>query len=79
MLARDARRSAQILILVPEINLTPQLEGNIRARFPGMLVATLHSGLSEGERMLHWLAAHQGRAAHRARHAAGDPGLAAAT
>lgn len=60
VLARDA--GAQILILVPEINLTPQLEGNIRARFPGVMLATLHSSLSEGERMLHWLAAHQGRA-----------------
>ncbi|MEV4782285.1 primosomal protein N' [Burkholderia sp. LMU1-1-1.1] len=60
VLARDV--DAQILILVPEINLTPQLEGNIRARFPGVMLATLHSSLSEGERMLHWLAAHQGRA-----------------
>ena len=60
VLARDA--NAQILILVPEINLTPQLEGNIRARFPGLMLATLHSGLSEGERMLHWLAAHLGQA-----------------
>jgi primosomal protein N' (replication factor Y) len=60
VLAREA--DAQILILVPEINLTPQLEGNIRARFPGVMLATLHSSLSEGERMLHWLAAHQGRA-----------------
>ncbi|HEX8886319.1 MAG TPA: primosomal protein N', partial [Noviherbaspirillum sp.] len=47
---------------VPEINLTPQLEANIRARFPGVMLATLHSSLSEGERMLHWLAAHEGRA-----------------
>ena len=60
VLEREA--DAQILILVPEINLTPQLEGNIRARFPGVMLATLHSSLSEGERMLHWLAAHQGRA-----------------
>jgi len=60
VLERDPQ--AQILILVPEINLTPQLEGNIRARFPGMMLATLHSSLSEGERMLHWLAAHQGQA-----------------
>jgi primosomal protein N' (replication factor Y) len=60
VLARDA--DAQILIMVPEINLTPQLEGNIRARFPGVMVSTLHSSLSEGERMLHWLAAHEGRA-----------------
>lgn len=60
VLAREA--CSQILILVPEINLTPQLEGNIRARFPGLMLATLHSSLSEGERMLHWLAAHEGRA-----------------
>ena len=60
VLARDEQ--AQILVLVPEINLTPQLEANIRARFPGVMLATLHSSLSEGERMLHWLAAHQGRA-----------------
>lgn len=60
VLARDPQ--AQILIMVPEINLTPQLEGNIRARFPGMMLATLHSSLSEGERMLHWLAGHKGQA-----------------
>ena len=60
VLAREP--DGQILIMVPEINLTPQLEGNIRARFPGVMLATLHSSLSEGERMLHWLAAHEGRA-----------------
>ncbi|GGB96295.1 primosomal protein N' [Pseudoduganella buxea] len=60
VLAREPQ--GQILILVPEINLTPQLEGNIRARFPGVMLATLHSSLAEGERMLHWLAAHQGQA-----------------
>jgi primosomal protein N' (replication factor Y) len=60
VLAKDS--GAQILILVPEINLTPQLEANISARFPDVMLATLHSSLSEGERMLHWLAAHTGRA-----------------
>jgi primosomal protein N' (replication factor Y) len=64
ILMRSAQKeeSAQILILVPEINLTPQLENSVRARFPGMMVATLHSGLAEGERMMHWLAAHCGQA-----------------
>jgi len=56
------RPEAQILMLVPEINLTPQLEASVRARFPGMAVATLHSGLAEGERLTHWLAAHLGQA-----------------
>jgi primosomal protein N' (replication factor Y) (superfamily II helicase) len=57
-----ANNDAQVLFLVPEINLTPQLEANIRSRFPGLEVATLHSGLAEGERLRHWLAAHLGRA-----------------
>ncbi|HEY8608670.1 MAG TPA: primosomal protein N' [Noviherbaspirillum sp.] len=60
ILERDPQ--AQVLILVPEINLTPQLEQNVRARFPASAVATLHSGLAEGERGLHWLAAHLGQA-----------------
>lgn len=60
ILAQDEH--AQILILVPEINLTPQLEGNLRARFGGIPVVSLHSGLAEGERLRHWLTAHLGRA-----------------
>ncbi|WP_245844620.1 primosomal protein N' [Noviherbaspirillum humi] len=60
--AQAAGQPAQVLILVPEINLTPQLEQNIRARFPGLPLATLHSGLAEGERLTHWLAAHLGQA-----------------
>jgi primosomal protein N' (replication factor Y) len=63
ILARSTDEApAQILILVPEINLTPQLEGNVRARFPGVAVVSLHSGLAEGERTLHWLSAHLGHA-----------------
>ncbi|GAA4020231.1 primosomal protein N' [Actimicrobium antarcticum] len=60
--ANNHDNPAQILIMVPEINLTPQLEGNIRARFPNVMVATLHSGLAEGERLGNWLAAHLGHA-----------------
>ncbi len=53
---------AQVLMLVPEINLTPQLENSVRARFPGMNVVSLHSQLSEGERTRSWLSAHLGHA-----------------
>ncbi len=53
---------AQVLILVPEINLTPQLQNNLRQRFSGLQIATLHSGMAEGERLQHWLAAHLGSA-----------------
>ncbi|MDT0359146.1 primosomal protein N' [Herbaspirillum huttiense F1] len=59
---QPAPAPAQILVLVPEINLTPQLEGNIRARFPHLNVVALHSGLAEGERARNWLAAHLGQA-----------------
>jgi primosomal protein N' (replication factor Y) len=52
----------QVLLLVPEINLTPQLEALLRSRFGGMGVVTLHSGLADGERSAAWLAAHEGRA-----------------
>ena len=62
ILAQDQTDAAQVLILIPEINLTPQLESNVRARFPGLTVATLHSGLAEGERLRNWLAAHLGQA-----------------
>ena len=54
--------NAQVLMLVPEINLTPQLLSHVQARFPAHCVASLHSGLAEGERLLNWVAAHTGRA-----------------
>jgi primosomal protein N' (replication factor Y) len=47
----------QTLVLIPEIALTPQLEGHFRARFPGRRIVALHSGLSEKERAENWLAA----------------------
>jgi primosomal protein N' (replication factor Y) (superfamily II helicase) len=52
----------QALLLVPEIQLTPQLESLLRARFQGISVVALHSGLAAGERSAAWLAAHEGRA-----------------
>jgi primosomal protein N' (replication factor Y) len=60
-----ARPDAQALVLVPEINLTPQFEAAFRARFAaldGTSIVTLHSGLAEGERARNWFAAHSGRA-----------------
>src|SRR5690606_23216243 len=56
------RAGRQILILVPEIGLTPQLVARIRARFPGT-IALLHSGRGERERLEAWRAAADGRAA----------------
>ncbi|MCW5637237.1 MAG: DEAD/DEAH box helicase family protein, partial [Rubrivivax sp.] len=52
----------QVLVLVPEINLTPQLEARFAARFPGQLLASLHSALTPAQRLRNWLLAHEGRA-----------------
>jgi len=57
-----ADERAQVLLLVPEINLTPQLESLLRARFGAAGVVVLHSGLPDGERSAAWLAAHEERA-----------------
>ena len=53
---------AQILFLVPEINLTPQLEERVRAHFPDKVIVSMHSGLANGERARSWLACHEKRA-----------------
>ena len=54
--------SAQVLILVPEINLTPQLERRVKAYFPEKTMAVLHSGVSENKRGIAWYEAITGKA-----------------
>jgi len=56
------QRGGQVLLLVPEINLTPQLESYFRSRFPDVNLISLHSGLSEGERLHNWRQAQLGSA-----------------
>ena len=56
------QRGGQVLLLVPEINLTPQLENYFRSRFPDVELASLHSGLADGERAQNWLKAQSGEA-----------------
>jgi primosomal protein N' (replication factor Y) (superfamily II helicase) len=58
--ALDAGKQA--LVLVPEINLTPQLEARFAERFAGRQIVSLHSGLTPAQRLRHWLAAHLGLA-----------------
>ena len=55
-------RGKRVLVLVPEIGLTPQLVGRFAARFPDVPYAVLHSGLTDGERLAAWRAAHDGSA-----------------
>ncbi|QTD45917.1 replication restart helicase PriA [Ottowia testudinis] len=60
VLAADA--SAQVLVLVPEINLTPQLLARFATRFGDAAVVALHSGLTPAQRLAAWLSAHSGHA-----------------
>lgn len=54
--------NAQVLLLVPEINLTPQLERRVRAYFPDKTMVVLHSGVSEKVRGIAWHDAMTGKA-----------------
>jgi primosomal protein N' (replication factor Y) len=61
----DQDPAAQVLVMVPEINLTPQLEERFQARFAHLgreRVVALHSGLTPAQRLKSWLAAHAGQA-----------------
>ena len=60
LLAREP--AAQALVMVPEINLTPQLEARFKARFGADAVVSLHSGMTNPQRLASWLAAHGGAA-----------------
>ncbi len=60
--ARAVAAGGQVLMLVPEIGLTPALEARVGAALPGILVATLHSGLADGPRRAYWEAAARGEA-----------------
>lgn len=59
-------KKAQVLMMVPEINLTPQLEERVRERFCPLFgddaVVSMHSGMTNPQRLKSWLAAHEGRA-----------------
>lgn len=62
LIERQLARNQQTLLLVPEINLTPQLEGHVRSRFPNANISVLHSELTEAARIAEWQEAASGRA-----------------
>ena len=53
---------AQALVMVPEINLTPQLQERFVARFGAGNVVAMNSGMTPPQRLKSWLAAHGGSA-----------------
>lgn len=62
IIQRVLAQGRQVLVLVPEIGLTPQLLARFRRRF-AVPIAVLHSGLTEQERLCGWVSAQSGRAA----------------
>ena len=58
----DRDPQAQVLMMVPEIGLTPALQEQLRRRFPGQPIAVLHSEITDAARASHWLAAASGQA-----------------
>ena len=62
IIAHVLSQGLQTLVLIPEINLTPQLEAIFRARFPDIPLVSLHSGLNDNERVTGWLQAQRGDA-----------------
>ncbi|MCD4484034.1 primosomal protein N' [Chromobacterium vaccinii] len=62
LIAEQLAARRQALVLVPEINLTPQLINRFADRFPGSRIVVQHSHLADGERMHGWLDAWHGDA-----------------
>ena len=62
LIAKNLRIGRQSLVLIPEINLTPQTQRRFIERF-NVSVVTLHSGLTEKQRLMAWVAAESGEAA----------------
>jgi|AZIJ01.1.fsa_nt_gi primosomal protein N' (replication factor Y) len=60
-IAKVLRYSRQALVLIPEINLSPQTLARFQARF-SCRIALIHSGLSERQRLEAWWAAANGTA-----------------
>ena len=53
---------SQVMIMVPEINLTPQLESSVEQAFPGKKLVVMHSGITDRTRADNWEKAHSGKA-----------------
>lgn len=60
--AQKITEGRQVLVIVPEIGLTPQLVSRFKSRF-GSAVVALHSGLNDTERLRNWRLAANGGAA----------------
>ena len=63
IMANIMQQGKQVLFLLPEINLTPQLMQRVRQRFPHTVTTVLHSQTAAGQRTTNYLQAALGQAA----------------
>lgn len=61
LIQRETERGRQVILMVPEISLTPQMINKFTAYFGGS-VAVMHSSLSAGERIDEWKRINSGEA-----------------
>lgn len=57
LIAKVLAQKKQILVLIPEINLTPQLSQRFQNRFPYAIISIVNSEVSNKERLNAWIAA----------------------
>lgn len=62
IMAKTLQQGKQVLFLLPEINLTPQLMQRVQQRFPNTTTVMLHSQTATGERTRNYLRAALGQA-----------------
>ncbi|MBU6467756.1 MAG: primosomal protein N' [Betaproteobacteria bacterium] len=61
LVERTLQRGKKVLIMVPEINLTPLVEQRFQARFPQASMVSLHSALGDKERAQRWIEIAEGK------------------
>lgn len=62
LIEQALKEGRQVLVLVPEIALTPQLEQRVIGRFPDADIVALHSGVADGARSRGFVRAMKGEA-----------------
>jgi primosomal protein N' (replication factor Y) len=60
LIEKILQRQKQVLVLVPEINLTPQMSARFAQRFPYAEIMQLNSEVSDKQRLLTWMSAKNG-------------------
>lgn len=61
LIAQVLANNQQIMVLVPEINLTPQLAKRFEQRFPYSKISLINSEISDKQRLNAWLSAKSGQ------------------